>query len=126
MFLYSKKIGTKNFFKDGFGKSYCPQVGLVQCDDCQIIALRIPVLHNMENLQTYEFVGQSCFETAQTNECKGLWNPTGRARTFQGKGTYTVHTSHPIWERLRELYGKDRKKRRNSNRGNDLIVTESD
>ena len=62
MFLYSKKIGTKKNFKAGFGKSYFPQVGLVQCDDCQIIAHDIPVFNYWEILQMDKFIEQSCFE----------------------------------------------------------------
>ena len=103
MFVDLKKTGAF-VLKGCFGKSSLTQGGLVQCDDFRIIAHGIPVLHDREMLLMDEFAGQSCFEIANSDECKGLWKPTGRTGTSQEKGTCVVHTSHPNWERLRDLY----------------------
>ena len=49
---------------------------------------------------------KSCFEIAYSDECKGLWKLTRITGTSEGKSAYTVHTPHPIWDILWELYSK--------------------
>ena len=46
--------------------------------------------------------------------------------TIQVRGSYTVHTSHPIYEILQDRYGQGRKNRGNTNRDNNLTGTDSD
>ena len=45
MFVDLNTIGTKKNLKDNFGKSSLSQGGLVQCDDCRIIAHGITFFH---------------------------------------------------------------------------------
>ena len=59
-----------------------------------------------------EFENMTCFDIAHSNECIGLWKETAsdvRSEKRQDKNgkakSYTVMRSHPIFKRLRVLYG---------------------
>ena len=67
MFVDSNTLGTKKNLKDNFGKSSLSQGGLVQCDDCRIIAHGIIVFHYSNFLQIYEFLGQLCSEISHSD-----------------------------------------------------------
>ena len=106
-------MAQRGKIKDAFGKSYCTQGGIVQCDYSRIIANGITVFHGREILQMKEFAGQSCFKIAHLDEYKVLRNPSRRNGTIQVRGAYTVHKYHPICKILWERYGKGRKGREN-------------
>ena len=105
--------------KDGYGKISRSGRSLATCSHpgCQVRAHCHHVDHNRKIFSHPSLRGMTCFEIAHSSCCKGLWNGKGG---FRRRGlrqhTYSVSTSHPVYNYLAEEYGVPTKRTRRSNK----------
>ena len=91
---------------------------LAVCNQCGIHAHSVNVNSDRKILKLDCFQGMTCFEILHSHECKGLWHLQPRVRNISAREStgqrcehvvrsrsYNVTRSHPMYKKMRVLYG---------------------
>ena len=107
-------------WKYDLGPSSRTQQHLCTCssDNCTLMCHIVRTESNRRMIFTLEqFQGMSCFEVGHVLLREGFFNCN---TDMDARQKVSVRTCHPIWVRLREIYGLKDKKRKKRNMGDNM------
>ena len=119
------ELKNKTDWTYDLGPSSRAQMNMCQCSfpNCTLVCHVVKSSRNKRMIFNLpQFEGLNCFEIGHRLQEDGMFTCKADAGSRQNMG---VHTSHPVWQKLRESYGMPNKKRQRGKTTGTMPVDDS-